>query len=242
MKKLLVLLAVLVIGAFAFAQIADTVLLPPGAGETPIHGDFNWEWANPGPAATKTDVHLEILPQVGLAVYPTLDLGPVCIMNDFSRIWDFQFYTKNNCNAMFGIHWDFITMEPTCTQTVTGEQLEDIALSVTNALELWYLGFYKWDYDTGEMDPNFIAPLEPIQLMASNPTTFFIERCFRQHWLRFHWGKTWDECIGDWCLNMPAGDYYFVIDYTIEAYCPEEPPAGDDDVPDYDCTDWGNIG
>lgn len=241
MKKALLLFVIIAVGLLAFAQIDASVLLPPGAGEIPILGTNNWEWANPGPAATETEVYLEILPQVGLNVYETVDLGPICIMNDFSRIWDFQFYTKNNCNAVFTLHWDFVSVEPTCTQEVTPEQIPDIRNSILEALELWYLGFYRWDYtiDPPAYDPEFIAPPVPIQLVPSTVTSFFINRCFRQHWLRFHWGKIWDECLGDWCLNMPAGMYEFLIEYTIDCYCPEE-PGGGDDVPDYDCTNWGN--
>lgn len=200
-----------------------------------------WEWRNPGPVSTETSIEMEILPQVGIETYREVDLGPICIMEDSEKSWVFPFGTKSNCNALVTLHWSFRDFEATCTND--NWIRDEVVGEVVKNLELEYLGFYEWNFDNSEwigadgsaahfneLD-DLLNPWDPrdfdnrilggFSLTQSLDMSFGLKSCFRKHFLKFTWTRSWEECEDNWCLTMPAGKYWFVVTYEIKPHCPE---------------------
>lgn len=239
MKKLLFVLLVAVVASIAFAQVQYPVLAFP-----PV-----WTWGNPGPVATETEIELEILPQVGIRTHRTVDLGPICLMDDVGKTWTFPFWTKSNCNVLVKLHWYFTSLEATCTNE--NFVFDDVVAEIKKALKLNYLGYYEYDWlderyegiggiPEGNLpdpqimfcpwDPNAFYfgvwqnVVNPIPMEICEDYYFVLKSCQRKHFLEFAWGREWDACESDWCLTLPAGKYYFLLTYDLGFACPDVPP------------------
>lgn len=180
----------------------------------------------------------EATSQVGIKTYRTVDLGPICILEDENKSWFFSFWTSSNCKALVSLNWSFEKIED--SPMMNSYEFEKVKTEILKVLALEYLGFYEWNPDFQQwvgtlgiparedlLDDLFCPWNEDFSSLESNPVPLFEENKVvgfdvseRQHYLRFTWSRPWDHEIGNWNETLPAGKYKFLINYTIVPYIP----------------------